>query len=237
MNFPHEDAFRKLSITIYTTYLVRIQAQKRLASRAVAWNLSLIISSVGLLMASISLLVNDAKNMNVTTTMLSAIVVVASVWATSLNYGPRSRDMFWNYRQIQTLSNSIDSEILYISSHPIENKDAYKLLIEYSKEYNSLLNSENHTTSDYAAMSASEQAKVIRAYRRHGSTLNLSRKKTEEISDDTKKVDSKKVSSSIFFAYCNEGLIRLFFRWTLTASPVLLSFTSVYTAFGDSNWN
>jgi len=71
------------------------------------------------------------------------MALVASLVVAGLNFGGRSRDMFMNYRRIQTLS--VEAEALLIRGGA--NADEVDQL---AARYDSLLDdSENHTESDY----------------------------------------------------------------------------------------
>lgn len=218
-----------LSKTVHKTYLVRIQAQKRLSSRATAWNLSLIISSAGLLLASIGLLVKDVANADMTTTMLSAVVLVASVWATSLNYGPRSRDMFWNYRQLQSLSKQIDQQIWIINSSENASLKVEKILQDSNRDYNSLLDGENQTTSDYISATIAEQIKEIRSAKNSQRKIKLDNTHDDSsVSKTGKQISIVKFSFLMIGTYIENGFPSLLCRWALTIAPVSVALSSVF---------
>lgn len=132
----------------YRTYLARLRASKRLAARNRAWNTSLIATAAASTISSIALLSDDTIYGKTGPTLLVSIAVlmlVISLVTSGIDYSGRSRDMFLNYRRIQ----SISTEAERASKTP--HLQTEELLDDLMRRYDGLLDeSENHTSVDFA---------------------------------------------------------------------------------------
>lgn len=126
------------------TYMARLQAANRLATRGRAWNASMLAFSSALLIASIGLLREDNLYGNEGELLLVALSVaslVAGLVVSQLNYPVRARDMEGNYKAIQVVSQLAEADKTFNASVIRHN--------ELLAAYHALLTaSENHTSAD-----------------------------------------------------------------------------------------
>ncbi|SCC13799.1 hypothetical protein GA0061083_2864 [Pseudarthrobacter enclensis] len=138
----------------FKTYEARLRACERLSRRARAWNALMISASLASLIASAAMLRNPkvyGPNGDLLWLFVAIITLAASLIISSINYSGRSRDMFLNYRKIQSLS----SELEFIRVHGAVNHDH---VVALKSSYNALLDeSENHTTADFLSTKTSPQ--------------------------------------------------------------------------------
>ena len=138
----------KFSEKTYLTYLTRLTASKRLAARNRAWNTSLISTAAASTISSVALLSDATIYGKTGPTLLvsvSILTLVISLVTSGIDYSGRSRDMFLNYRRIQTVSTDAERA----STTPSLQTQA--VLDELTSRYNGLLDeSENHTSTDFA---------------------------------------------------------------------------------------
>lgn len=141
-----EEEVATLEGRTFKTYEARLRACVRLSKRARAWNALMISASLASVIASAAMLRNPkiyGPNGDLLWLFVAIITLTASLIISSMNYPGRSRDMFLNYRKIQSLS----SELEFIRIHGSVNHDRVMVL---KSSYDSLLDeSENHTTADY----------------------------------------------------------------------------------------
>jgi hypothetical protein len=141
------DHLALLEARAYKSYMARMRASQRLASRGRAWNASLIALSTSTAIASIALLADDSMYGRGGPTLLvcvSVLTLVASLVTSGLDYSGRSRDMFLNYRRIQRLSAEAERAKDVSELHTREYVEGL------NNQYDALLDeSENHTEADH----------------------------------------------------------------------------------------
>lgn len=136
-----------LEARTFKTYQARLRACVRLQHRARAWNALMIPASLAGLIAS-AVMLRDPKiygdNGDLLWLVVAIITFAGSLITSSLNYSGRSRDMFINYRKIQ----SISAEFEMLKKHPEHQR--HSDIMRLKKAYNNFLDeSENHTSADY----------------------------------------------------------------------------------------
>lgn len=131
----------------YETYKARLEACKRLETRARALNgLVVALSLSGLIAAAGMLRDRDlyGHNGDALWLFISILTFAGSLASSSLGYAARSRNMFQNYRKLQRLS--VQAETAKSDTHQWS-RERFESL---SAEYDDLLDeSENHTTADF----------------------------------------------------------------------------------------
>lgn len=139
------EAAKRLEDRAYATYKARLQAQKRLRKRGMAWNALLIASATSTTIASVSLLsspsVYGARGPTLVA-VLAILSLVASLVVTNMEYAGRGQAMGGNYRRIQQIA--FAAEALRTQSNPRAD------LEQIQREYEiALESSENHSDADY----------------------------------------------------------------------------------------
>ncbi len=149
----------KFSEKTYRTYLARLRASKRLAARNRAWNTSLISTAAASTISSVALLSDEGIYGKTGPTLLvsiSILTLVISLVTSGIDYSGRSRNMFLNYRRIQTVS----TEAERASNTPHLQTQA--VLEDLASKYDGLLDeSENHTSVDFARAMAERGLAVL----------------------------------------------------------------------------
>ena len=148
------EQYQKLEDRVFATYQSRLEAHKRLARTAEQANCWLISGTTLLTIASIVQLKYPATlwgHMDVLLVSLSVAALVGSLLVSAQEYGARSRNMFFNYRKLQSLSSRIEFEKGNIELRSLASLKAYRV------EYDQYLDeSENHTERDFAAAKKSQ---------------------------------------------------------------------------------
>jgi hypothetical protein len=150
---------RILETRSFQTYKSRINAYHRLSRRNNAWNAALIAFSTATTIASIGLLVNDrmyGRGGDALMVALAVLSLVASLVASSVNYGARARAMEASYKRIQQISLGAES---FDCSAPTSARDLEKLQKEYEV---ALESSENHSDADFLRTAEGEPPKKVR---------------------------------------------------------------------------
>lgn len=131
----------------YDTYRARLQASIRLGQRARAWNTSLIALAFSTTVASIGMLKDPSMygaSGDVLLVCLGVLALVVSLVTSGLDYSGRSRNMFVNYRKLQTVSARAERAALNPQLHNA------RFVERMHGRYDDLLDeSENHSPADH----------------------------------------------------------------------------------------
>ncbi|MEU8815032.1 SLATT domain-containing protein [Actinoplanes sp. NPDC048796] len=137
----------QLEDRVYKTYKARLEACKRLEARSRAINGLVVALSLSSLIAASGMIADKeiyGPHGDVLWLYIAILTFAGSLTSSSMGYAARSRNMFQNYRKVQSLSVRVESA----KSDPSQfTKENFERL---SSEYNDLLDeSENHTTADF----------------------------------------------------------------------------------------
>ena len=131
----------------YNTYKARLEACKRLETRARALNGLVVALSLSIVIAAGGMLRDRdlyGPNGDALWLFISILTFAGSLASSSIGYAARSRNMFQNYRKLQRLS--VQVETAQGDAHQWS-RECFESL---SAEYDDLLDeSENHTTADF----------------------------------------------------------------------------------------
>lgn len=195
---PWSERRQDLERLTYLNYLARLEASKRLSKMDSFWTTSLSVASATLVMTSVASLTYRDRLGTATSfanTALSIAILVMTLIATNASYARRSRDMFYNYRALQQLSRT--TQLL-----AEDDGNAAMSLANLEREYQGLLDSENHETRDY--MSA------IRSLKDRGQTRVCGQEMSEI-----------KTPKSPLYIRCGPQTLVATFMFTALAVPII----------------
>jgi len=131
----------------YKSYLARVQTERRLRRVGLTWNAAQTSLAVALIAVSVLYLAfpsSQSDLMVVYLISLSVLALAVSISVGSLDYSGRAREMFRNYRDLQSFSarvESIQKVTLFSTRRSLAGLQAeYDLLIDQA---------ENHSNLDY----------------------------------------------------------------------------------------